>query len=569
MKGFLTSLVVLLVLVLPTQVFATVPFFYVVAPDGVNMTTTASEDGKIVVKLPPGTKVSAVEEETNWTRIDFNGRLGWVPSSGVKPFTENLWPVYAQHYATLQETEHVVYALVADFTQDGIEDLYIVTDEDTASGQYTESIYRGNEVIYQQTLTDGLTILRNGLHYYIRHDGTVNRDATFSLSELNEQAKTDYYEASAGNESYKINTNSYVQTIHIVQAKVDVPAERTFISEEITSKNYSGAEVVNNYNESVYLHRRAERVKGVEQELTEADFNTVMAPYQKARVVAEIYEDHYKSAELSTKFAFQKQRVLEELMNLAEAHQLVVDTELNEAELELVRGKLVDSAVLELPFGIERNEQQMIKRMLQLMAQQTGMTGEVRFNHELVLNQVRAFYGVKPEAELEIADVKLDGTDYVTTVAEQVSRYRQLTGAREFAKDFFTVQFTEYELPQTVTVDAATEKQLLAGKVTREGYILLKRVGEEWLYIDTVDQLAGMNMLHYEDYANELAAKEVAPVEKLEMVAPVEEPIFVVAEESAPEGNRSLFIGTLVVAIAFIFSFGLAYNVYVYKFKRK
>ncbi|MER1984413.1 MAG: SH3 domain-containing protein [Solibacillus sp.] len=563
MKGFLTSVFGLLLLLAPLPVVAAASFFYVVAPDGVELTTTASMDGKVLANLPQGMKLTVVAEEEEWTRIDFNGRLGWVPSASVKPFTENLWPVYAQHYATIEQTEHVVYALIADFTRDGVEDLYIVTDEDTAAGNYTESIYRGREVIYQKSLTDGLMILQDGLQYFIRHDATINSEAAFSLMALNDQAKADYYDASAGDESYKIKINSYVQTIHILQPALDAAAEKTFISEEITSKDYSGAELVNAYNESVYLQRRAERVNGAEQELTDAEYNALFAPYNKAKTVAKIYDDNYKSAALSTKFSFNKQRVLDELIALAEAYQTVAETELSDAELQTLREKLAQSVVLELPFSEgERLPQMFVKNMLQLMAQQTARSGEVSFDQELVMANIRAFYGVKPEEQLEIADVKLVDEQYVTNVsAPELNSYRQLTNVQKLTKDFVAVQFTEYELPQTIIV-TESEKELIAGNVTQEGYVIFKRVADEWLYIDTVKVVEGLNMLRYEDYANQLMAKEVAPVEKA-LNAEVEEEPLPVEEKKQPVA-ASLFI----LIFALILSFGLGYAFYAYKYKR-
>ncbi|MER2190054.1 MAG: SH3 domain-containing protein [Solibacillus sp.] len=563
MKGFLTSVFGLLLLLAPLPVVAAASFFYVVSPDGVELTTTASMDGKVLANLPQGMKLTVVAEEEEWTRIDFNGRLGWVPSASVKPFTENLWPVYAQHYATIEQTEHVVYALIADFTRDGVEDLYIVTDEDTAAGNYTESIYRGHEVIYQKSLTDGLMILQDGLQYFIRHDATINSEAAFSLMALNDQAKADYYDASAGDESYKIKTNSYVQTIHILQPALDAAAEKTFISEEITSKDYSGAELVNAYNESVYLQRRAERVNGAEQELTDAEYNALFAPYNKAKTVAKIYDDNYKSAALSTKFSFNKQRVLDELIALAEAYQTVVETELSDAELQTLREKLAQSVVLQLPFSEgERLPQMFVKNMLQLMAQQTARSGEVSFDQELVMANIRAFYGVKPEEQLEIADVKLVDEQYVTNVsAPELNSYRQLTNVQKLTKDFVAVQFTEYELPQTIIV-TESEKELIAGNVTQEGYVIFKRVTDEWLYIDTVKVVEGLNMLRYEDYANQLMVKEVAPVEKA-LNAEVEEEPLPVEEKKQPVA-ASLFI----LIFALILSFGLGYAFYAYKYKR-
>ena len=117
------------------------------AEQGVNMTATANPDGMKVAVLKQGTRVKLIREEDSWSKVEYNGRLGWVRNEVIQPFAEDLLPVYSVYYKLLEETDHLVYALVNDFTQDGIEDLYIVIDSNPSNGQYIEKIYSGNNVI--------------------------------------------------------------------------------------------------------------------------------------------------------------------------------------------------------------------------------------------------------------------------------------------------------------------------------------------------------------------------------------------------------------------------------------
>lgn len=584
MKWFLACLTMLLPLVMPQAILAEEVAYYVVtSKEGALMTTTADEDGMKVAQLPAGTRISVVLQEDSWTRIDYQGRLGWVSSAAIAPFTEDVLPAYAAHYQTINEAEHLVYALLVDFTQDGVEDLYVVTDEDTSKGEYTERIYSNGQVIYQKNVTDALTILRSGTQYYIQHDATINRDTASTLKDLNNQAKTDYYEASRGNEQFKIQTNSYVNTVHILRAASGSVAEKTFISEEIASKDFYGAELVNQYNESVYAQKRTQSEQGETQELTEADFKAAMEPYKKATVVARVYEDKYRSAALVSNFAFKKQRVLDELMNLAEQSQHMKQgavSVVSEADMLDLREKLAQSVMLELPFSLgERQPQQYVERMLEVIAMQEPSLvlderGYRPFKQEVVDAKLLDFYGIKVDpAKLNeqagTEGVTFSEAHYFAKLEEnplQLPIYRQLKEVSEIDGGFFAVRFADYELPADVVVDEATESKLIAGTYKGEGYVIFKKLTSNWVYIDTVEKLEGISMLRFEEYANSLAVKDYAPVEKGTDIEQQEIEASVQAQVVQQPEEQSFSIWVLLAII--ICSFGLGYGIYAYKYKR-
>ena len=156
------------------------PFSIISADERVTMTVTADPNGMKVAILKPGTRVKVVRQEASWSKIEYNGRLGWVRNEAVKPFTQDLLPIYASYYKLLDETEHIIYALVSDFTQDGIEDLYMIIDSNPTKGQYVETIYSGETIIYQKNLKHGLSILKDSTDYYLFHHSQKNTNKTYN-----------------------------------------------------------------------------------------------------------------------------------------------------------------------------------------------------------------------------------------------------------------------------------------------------------------------------------------------------------------------------------------------------
>lgn len=219
-----------------------VKFAIISAEQGTNMTATANPDGMKVAVLKQGGRVKLIRQEDSWSKVEYNGRVGWVRNEAITPFAEDLLSIYSIYYKLLEGTENLVYALVNDFTQDGIEDLYIIVDADPSKGQYIEKIYSGNSVIYQKNLKHGLTVLKDTTDYYLFHHAQTNSEKKLKLSELNDQAKTDYYEASEGESSYEIVANTYMHTYFVVQSSNGKLSELTFTHEQVTSKDFYGGE---------------------------------------------------------------------------------------------------------------------------------------------------------------------------------------------------------------------------------------------------------------------------------------------------------------------------------------
>lgn len=572
-------LVMFLLVVNASLAFAETSTYYVVtAKEGAVMTTTAKSDGMKVAHLQQGTRVTVVAQEDTWTRIDYNGRLGWVQSAVIAPFTKDLLPAYALHYATLNEAEHVVYALLSDFTGDGVEDLYLVTDEDTSKGEYIEKIYSSGQVMYQKASTDALTILRDGAGYSIHHEALVTRDTMSTLKDLNNQAQTDYYEASAGRDTYKIQTNTYGTTVHILQAGSERVKETTWITEEITSKDYFGAALANTYDESIYAqHYFTVGEKGEKMAMTQADFQAEMAPYERAKMVIKIYDDAYRSAALARNVSFKKERVLQELFTLAEQAQQMQSGDLlvmSAEELALLRTKLAQSALLEMPFADgERTQQLYVEKVLHMLAGEQSVDVDARgfysFDGQAVDAELLAFYGVEVDKAVlneQVAGVLFEDGHYVAKLEETVpdSRYRQLTGIEKVGTAFYAVQFADYDMPRHLVVDQATESKLIAGTFKKAGSVIFKRLPEGWVYIDTVENMAGLNMLRLEEYADGLVDAKQEPVVQLaeKPIAEMEQVPSSLASEEPIQQTLSLW----VIVATIIFSFGLGYVFFAYKY---
>lgn len=606
MKKLFGMLLAILIIIhfAPIQTQADNVSYYTIVPEvGVSMTATADVQGMTVAKLKQGARVGMVLQQDGWTKIDYNGRLGWVKNEFIKPFMTDVKPIYSSYYKQLHTTENLVYALVYDFTQDGVEDLYIVTDADTSKGEYVEQIFSGEELVYKKTLQDGLMIVRDATEYYIKHYSAINRDSTFALGDLNNQAKTDYYEGSGGKEDYKIQTSSYFNTIHIVKSANGGVQELTFSAEEVASKNYYGSDNVNQYNESIYANHYLLSNNGKKKSLTYKDFQQAIAPYERAKVVMDIYSDDYRSAVLTNRYAFQVERVVQQLFELAKKSpnaSIVGETlvEYDQQEVAMLRQRLAQSAVLEIPLSAEeeRNFLTYFKKVEQGIVTSIPYVDPELFTRTTTLENERGqkyydrtpidqvlydFYGVKINDDQFKAASTIDGPQvdeayYASAFTEpeqqQTYLYRQLQNIIKLDNDYIALQFADYEMPWDVLADEIDESVLIAGDNTGAGYVILKRLpfkkGTQWVYIDTIDTIEGISLVRYQEYANNLyAIQQLAAEQKVPEVESVEDaPIEVVQLASEPEESTGSIWPFL---LAMVLSYGIYAAGYTWYRKKK
>ena len=532
----------LLMIVLPTHVAAQeqTSFYVVKAAEGATMTASASPTGMVVANLKQGARIKFVRQEEQWVKVDYNGRLGWVSSELIAPFTKELLPVYSSYYKLLQNTNDIIYALIADFTQDGVEDLYVITDANPSKGQYQEFIYSGDQVIYQKNRTAGVTILQNGADYYIWHYAQTNADKKYRLADLNNQAKTDYFEVSEGKGTYEITANTYLKSYSVVQSGNGAVVEQVLSHEQVASKDYYGAEQSNEYEESIYLENYTLSKNGETKTVLERQFDELFSYYEKSKVMRVIYEDAYNSAALSNRFLFDVERVKQELLNLAQVVIPKKQIDYPEIEQEQLQTKLSQSALLEIPYkdAVSRNAAtyfQMIEQAIPLglagydSVKFNKMTTEQQttYNRDAVNALIYDFYGAMMNDEefnrLANADgYAVDGELYVTTVKETPATdtyiYRQWQGAKDLDNNYVALKFEDFEMPQNVKVSDENESALIAGTPQNQGYVLFKRLpfkaGTKFVYIDTVEDLNYLNTDQYGVYENSLAMVQKFVAEK-------------------------------------------------------
>lgn len=510
-------------------------FSIISANESVTMTVTADPNGMKVATLKPGTRVKLVRQEANWSKIEYNGRLGWVRQDAIKPFMQDLLPIYSSYYKLLDETEDIIYALVADFTQDGIEDLYMIVDSNPTKGQYTEKIYSGDTIIYQKNVKHGLSVLKDATDYYLFHHSQKNTDKSYKLSELNEQATIDYAGQSEGKSSYEIDTNHYLMSYYIVQAGNGNVTEQTFTHEQVASKDVYGSSKANEYEENIYLEKYSLSSNGQSKILLEKDYKEQFAVYEKAKGAKIIYRDDGNSAALSDKFVFDLKRAKEELLRLATDITAQKSIDVPDVELEILKLKLAQSVVLEMPFenGISRNALTMVKNIEQGM--KNGLAGYdagyftkaklefpidgMDYVERTPIDQViYDFYGTTVNADEfnALASVEnrfLDKAYYQYPIEEQEKSdtyiYRQLQSVQELASGYDVLQFIDYEMPVELAVTESNENVLIAGKQVNKAYMVLKRLSfkseVKWIYMDTVSQIDLMNDKQYATYENTLS----------------------------------------------------------------
>lgn len=579
------------------------PLSIIAADDNVTMTATADPNGMKVATLKPGTRVKLMRQETGWSKIEYNGRLGWVRNEVVQPFTHDLLPVYTTYYKLLNSTEHIIYALVTDFTQDGIEELYMVTDSNPSKGQYIETIYSGETVIYQKNSKHGLSVLKDATDYYLFHHTQTNSEKKFKLADLNEQAMTDYYEASNGKASYEILANTYLKSYYIIQPGNGKIAEQTITYEQIASKDFYGSSNKNDYDESIYMENYSFTSNGQTKKLMEKEFDELFAKFEKAKGAKIIYEDDYKSASLSNNYSFDVERAKKELLTLAEAVTPSKMLDVGEEELESLKLKLAQSVILEMPYekAVSRNAATMVKNVengieagLQGYDEGYFRTAEVdnalsdmKYVEREPIEQVIAdFYGMTIDEEefnaLAADENRLLTAHYYQYPVQQHAEsesytYRQLLGIEQLEDDYAAVQFADYVMSNTVVVSDTNENALIAGEKLQQGYVLFKRLplksGVKWVYIDTVSHIQDMNTEQYKTYENTLPLVQQYIDEQL-LHTEREEPLVVAAsndevQQEIPTQPEPSFSWAVLSLGIILFLGALAGSYYFYRKKYK
>lgn len=537
-------------------------FSIISADENVLMTVTADSNGMKVATLKPGTRVKVVREEASWTKIEYNGRLGWVRQDVIKPFTQDLLPIYSAYYKLLENTEHVIYALVADFTQDGIEDLYMIVDSNPTKGQYVEKIYSGETVIYQKSLKYGLSVLKDSTNYYLFHHSQKNTDKKYKLSSLNEQAITDYAETSEGKSSYEIATNHYLMSYYIVQAGNGSVKEQTFTHEQVASKEHTGSSKVNEYGENIYAENYSLSSDGQVKNLTEKDYKNLFSLYEKAKGAKIVYRDDGNSAGLSDKFAFDVKNAKKELLKLAAevANDKAID--LPSSELNVLKVKLAQSVMLEMPYenGIARNALTMMKNVENGI--ENGLAGYegsyftaatiefpidgMQYVERTPIDEVIAdFYGATINRDefnaLASAENRYLDDDYYQYPSEEQKQdtyiYRQLQSVHQL-ESYDVLQFIDYEMPNDIAVSELNENELIAGEQINKGYVVFKRLPfkseVKWIYVDTVSHIDLMNEKQYQTYENTLPAVQRYVAEQ-QLIETLDEEI----EEDIPSASAT------------------------------
>lgn len=514
------------------QISAQIDNYTISTEQGAMMTATADAKGMAIATLKQGTRVEMVRKDTSFTKIEYNGRLGWVPNEALKPFTKELLPVYASYYKLLDQTEDIVYAIIYDFTQDGIEDLYLVVDTEPSKGQYTEMIYSGEEIIYQKNLKHGLTILKDATDYYLFHHKQINGEKKFKLVNLNDQAKTDYQEISDGKNSFEILANTYINSYYIVQSGDGNLLEQTFTHNQVASKDYTESELANEVGETIYRESYSLSTGGKTKTLLQKEYEELFSHYEQARGFKIVYSDDANSASLSDSFSFQVDSAKQEILSLAEkvvsSKQLEGDAE----DLAQLKIKLAQSVILEMPYeqAIARNSltymKQMEKGILYGLAGydlnyfeksdvETPMDDTYYADSSAVDLAMYDFYGKTIDtteyANLAASENRyLDEGHYQFPVEEQQAttyNYRQLQAVKQL-EGYDALQFVDYELPADVIVTEGTESLLIAGKKVNDGYVLFKRLpfkaGVKWVYVDTVKQVDELDTTQYQAYEESL-----------------------------------------------------------------
>lgn len=160
---------------------------YIVTPEvGVNLRADPQQEGtETVAKLKQGTRVETLEKSGDWMKVSYEGKEGYIKSEHLKLLDIDLIAAY-KHYATILEevAGEWTYSLLYDFTQDGLEELYIVSYEDE---RLRHRIFSGETELFEDYVhydRGQLTIYWDNINYYIMTNHYYFSDNSYKPSEV-------------------------------------------------------------------------------------------------------------------------------------------------------------------------------------------------------------------------------------------------------------------------------------------------------------------------------------------------------------------------------------------------
>lgn len=196
---FIIGLALILTLLVPNEKSYATSETYIVTPDiGVNLRDKPNADSNIVNKLKQGTKVKITNTSGEWSKVSVNKDVGYIKSEYLKEFTQDLGPIYSYYDSILNNytSNTHTYFLIYDFTQDGIEELYIADFEDSNH----HKLYSGKKLLVDEYLEGGLTVYSDEYNYYLVSDSGMNRGDSVTDNAI----KTDFnYDSLWVNTSYE------------------------------------------------------------------------------------------------------------------------------------------------------------------------------------------------------------------------------------------------------------------------------------------------------------------------------------------------------------------------------
>lgn len=144
---------------------------YVITPnEGANLTMEPKENSPVLKKFNQGDRVEEVKQEGDWIQVLYEGKKSYIKAEHVKPLEVDLIAAYKHYAMVLGEHDYyepTYYTLLYDFTQDGLEELYIVEPMEDNRG-FRHRILSGEDILLDETFRrDHLHILSDKQDYFI------------------------------------------------------------------------------------------------------------------------------------------------------------------------------------------------------------------------------------------------------------------------------------------------------------------------------------------------------------------------------------------------------------------
>lgn len=494
------------------------PEILVVTPDvGVKFRSEPKQEpSNILDALKQGSKVKMLDEKGDWMKVDYLGKTGWIHKDYLSPFTADIASVYAAYIDILSTTYNPIKVIFYDFTQDGIEELYILENLGEGSPNYVQKIFSGKEIIYESSGEFSIDIYSDRYNYFIVESGYISRGESRELSyfgsKANEISPDFIYDGLVSTNEYNYhhsiirpgNNKLIVDTLGMLEIEAGdiLVQEYTKNDTSITKEQYESVEQIyaNTTNhESIYIYdvgyaylnpsHTNTNVQDIVAQI-ESAYNSIYTPQKSIEGLTEQEVGYF-------------QNKVNQLIGLSipfsEVEERNTNTFLSKWEHAMLMGKL----------GVPQEK---------FTYSQPENTYLFRYDRQPIEKFIYDFYGMKLRNDEFISNnIGEENTslndEYFVCLCDGLGSgggelFHELTAVTPIDQDYIAVAYNRYDVPIKTSIASENLEGLAAANLLGTEYAIFKKIASKeglyYPYIDTVDSIESVDYKKYNGYVEEL-----------------------------------------------------------------